>query len=216
MTPLLRPWLSRLSPAFVLSLCLLMAACGGDLDPEDPEDAYALFHQALFDGDAEGVWERSDETTRNYFQQRYEALEHMNELIERYLPPTDHQLARAQSGAELTDELDDGRELFIHIFDGLAVDDQAAIQFGASAAQVQMAEEGDTARLITRSDQEFDLVRQDDQWFVNFVDSDAFDDRAMQWLDANEEALTQTVEDLIEEERRERESIIAELLQPDP
>ncbi len=204
--------------SLLLLLCLLLSigaltACSGELDPQDPEEAYELFRTALFEGDPQGVWQRSDDQTRDYFEDRYRALVEMDELIERYLPATDHQLARAQSGAELTDHIDDGHQLFVHLFDGASMAQEEAIRFGSNAAQVQMAEDGETARLITRSDQQFDLIRHDEEWYINFIDSDAFDDRAMAWLDSNEEALTQTVEDLIDDERREREAIITDLLQ---
>lgn len=204
-----------------LSLCLVTilfstVACNSELDPSDPEDAYDIFRHALFEGDGEKVWARTDEQTREYFEQRHEVLQEMNALIERYLPHTDHQIARSQSGAELLDEIESGEELFVRLFEPVEFPDNHAIRFGAEVQQIQMAEDGETAVVLTRSEQEFVIVRQDDEnWYVNLAESGDFLDNTFQWLIENEDALTQTVEDLIAEERQVREQIIADLMDID-
>ncbi len=204
-------------PAFALVAMLLTIAmttgCSGDLDPSDPEDAYDLFRHALFDGEAQTVWERTDEQTREYFEDRYQRLQAMNDLIERYLPHTDHQIARSQSGAELVAEIDSGQDLFVRVFEPTGFLDDEAIRFGSEGQQIKMAEGGDSAVVVTRGGQEFVLVLQDDElWYINLVDSGNFLDEALKWLHDNEDALEQTVEDLIAEERQVREQIISELM----
>lgn len=215
------------SPAFdrskflVLTLILIvvaaaLGACNGELDPTQPEDAYSLFRQALFEGDAQVAWERTDEDSRDYFQERYDKLQEMNDLIERYLPHTDHAIARGQSGAELLEELDSGQDLFALVFEPAEFVDDDGVKFGAEAREIQMSETGDTAVVVTRGGQEFVLVQQDDElWFINLVESGDFLDQSFQWLTNNEEALEQTVQDLIEEERRNREQIISQLMDVD-
>lgn len=198
-----------------IALALTTAACSGELDPSEPEDAYEMFRNALLDGDGAAVWERTDEHTRLYFQERYASLQEMDDLIERYLPPVDHQLARSQSGSELLDELESPEELFTHIFQFEDMADDA-IRLGSDPRQIQLTEDETSAVVLTRTEQEFVLVLQDDeQWYVNLVESGDFVDEAFAWLDQNEDALEQTVEDLIAEEQQLRESIIADLLNRD-
>lgn len=200
----------------MVAASLVLTACSSELDPSDPEDAYDLFRHALFDGDGEAVWERTDEQTREHFDNRFERLQEMNDLIERYLPQTDHQIARSQSGAELLDETDSGRSLFIRLFEPSEFPDDEAVRFGSEVQQIQMSEDGHSAVVITRGGQEFSLVLQDEElWYVNLVDSGDFLDEALKWFDDNEDALEQTVEDLIAEERQMREQIISELMDID-
>ncbi len=199
-----------------LSTLVLSSGCSGELDPSDPKDAYSLFRSALFSGDADVAWDRTDEQTHQYFQDRYEKLQAMNDLIERYLPYTDHQIARRQSGVELLDDLESGKDLFLLVFEPAEFIDDPAVAFGAEAREIQMSESGDTALVVTRGEQEFALVFQDDElWYVNLVESGDFLDQAFQWLSNNENALEQTVQDLIEEERRNREEIISQLMDVD-
>lgn len=196
-----------------MAVAMMSVGCSSELEPSEPEDAYELFRIALLDGDGEEVWERTDDNTRQYFEDRYAALEEMDELIERYLPPVDHQLARSQSGAELLDELDSPEALFNHVFEFEAMADDDAVRLGSDPRQIQMAEDETSAVVLTRTEQEFVLVLQDDDlWYVNLVESGDFVDEAFAWLDQNEDALEQTVQDLIAEEQQLRETIIADLL----
>ncbi len=199
---------------FLVVAPLLLPACRGERDPERPSDAYLLFRDALFDGDAKGVWARTDERTRAHLDEHYARLVEMNEMIERYLPATDHQLARNQAGVVLLDRVSSGEELFLHLFDTteFPADDQAVFH-GSRVQEIQMAEDGDSAIILTRGENEFLLVRQEDEeWYVNLVDSGDFLNPVFAWLENNFEALEQTVEDLIAEELRVRERIIAELM----
>lgn len=195
-----------------LAVGMTNVGCSSELEPSDPEDSYELFRIALLEGDGEEVWERTDDNTRQYFEDRYAALEEMDDLIERYLPPVDHQLARSQSGSELLDELESPQELFHYVFQFEAMADDDAVRLGSDPRQIQMTEDETSAVVLTRTEQEFVLVLQDDErWYVNLVESGDFVDEAFAWLDQNEDALEQTVEDLIAEERQLRETIIADL-----
>lgn len=192
---------------------LFLTGCRGDLDPERPDGSYLIFRDALFDGDGDGIWERTDDRTRTYFEDHYKRLQDMNDLIERYLPSTDHQLARRQSGVELLEEIDSGKALFLHILEPTEFADDDAVFFGSNPDEIRISEEGDSAIIATHGGQEFVLTRQDDeQWYVNLADSGSFLDEAFEWLSKNQDALEQTVEDLIAEERQVREQIIADLM----
>ena len=199
--------------ALGVAVALSSIACSSEYDPADPEDSYELFRHALLEGDGQSVWERTDDDTRQYFEDRYASLKEMDELIERYLPPVDHQLARSQSGSELLDEVDSPEELFTHIFQFEDMADDDAIRLGSDPRQIQLTEDETSAVVLTRTEQEFVLVlHEDHHWYVNLVESGGFVDAAFAWLDQNEDALEQTVEDLIAEERQVREAIIADLL----
>lgn len=193
-----------------------IVGCSGEPDPTNATDSYEMFRDGLFAGDAEAMWERTDEATRNYFEDRYERLVEMDELIERYLPQTDHALARTQSGTELLEEVDSGRQLFIEMIEPGEFSDDAAVRLGSGIRELQMAEDGTSAVAVTRGGQEFVLVQaDDDHWYINLVESGDFVDETFAWLIENEDALEQTVENLMEEERQVREQIIADLMDPD-
>lgn len=199
----------------IMSALTVMTGCSGEPDPSNPDDAYEMFRDALFDGDGQQMWIRADDQTHDYFEDRYRRLVQMDELIDRYLPQTDHQLARTQSGAELLDEVESGQELFVQLIEPGDFADSDAVRLGSELSELQMAEDGESAVAVTRGGQEFALALQEDQWHVNLVDSGDFLDETFQWLIQNEDALEQTVQDLIEEERQVREQIISELMDPD-
>jgi hypothetical protein len=190
------------------------ASCGGELDPSEPEGAYYIFRDALLEGDVETVWERSDEETHQYFEERYERLVEMDEMIERYLPQTDHRIARQQSGTVLLDEIDGGKALFLKVFEPEGLPDEEAIRIGTDVKELKLAEDDSAAKVVTRAGQEYVLTHQDDtdQWHVMLVRSTETVEAALGWLESNQSALQQTVEDLIAEERQRRETIIADLM----
>lgn len=197
----------------VLLLSSSLIGCKSELDPARADDAYVLFRDALFAGDAEGVWLRSDKATHDHFQHRYTQLVQMDNLIESYLPQTDHRLARRQSGVELVDSVSDGHSLFLRVFDISNFPQDDAILFGSEVGEIQMSEDGNSAAIITRGEQQFMMVKAGDgQWYVSLLESGEVLSGAFAWLDKNEAALEQTVEDLIAEERKKREAIIAELM----
>jgi lipopolysaccharide export LptBFGC system permease protein LptF len=196
------------------TLVALAVGCGDELDPTEPEGAYYIFRNALLKGDAETVWKRTDDTTKAYFQQRYEQLEEMDETIERYLPQTDHKIARKQSGTILLDEVDGGKGLFMKVFQPKNLPDEQAIKVGSDIDELKVAEDDSAAKVVTRAGQEYVLKadKTTEEWHVMLVRSSDKVDGAFGWLEANESALQQTVEDLIAEEREKREAIIAELM----
>ncbi|MBA2661464.1 MAG: hypothetical protein H0U74_04170 [Bradymonadaceae bacterium] len=202
----------------VLLVALMLASglgvgCSSELDPTKPEHAYLIFRNALFEGDAATIWQRSDQPTHEYFQTRYEQLVQMGTFIETYLPQTDHRLAKRQSGAELTDMVSSGQELFLKVFQPALLPGEEPVRFGSEVQEIQMSEDGAAAVIVTRSEQQFLLAKAaDNQWYVSLVESGDVVETSFKWLDQNESALKQTVEDLIAEERKKREAIIAELM----
>ncbi len=202
------------SMLFIL-LCLTVfnTACSGELDPTKPEDAYTIFRDALFEGDHDTIWQRSDQATHDHFQLRYDQLKQMGVFIDRYLPQTDHRLARRQSGVELIETTKNGRELFEKVFQPKLLSPNHGVIFGSNVREIQLSEDAKAAIIVTRSQQEFPLVlAADGEWYVALVDAGDIVETSFKWIDQNESALQQTVEDLIAEERKKREAIIAELM----
>jgi hypothetical protein len=194
---------------------VMMTGCSDELDPTNPRDAYLLFRNALVNGDGEAVWQRTDEQTHAYFEQQYGVLVEMDELIRRYLPQTDVKLARKQSGTVLLDDVGDGRELFLKVYSAENVPKKKAIiEVGSEVDEVKVAEDGKLAKVVTRAGQEYILTKDEDseEWYVMLTKSNDAVENSFGWLERNEEALTQTVEDLIKEEREQREEVIAELM----
>lgn len=189
------------------------AGCSGELNPEDPGQAYLLFRDALVEGDVDGMWDRTAPSTREYFDERYEQLVDMDEKIKNYLPRTDHKLARKQTGTILLDEIDSGRDLFEEIVAPEGVSMSEAQRLGSLIDQIEVSKNNEEARAVTRSGRTYRLVKgEDDEWYVRLVDSLQAVDESFEWLERNRSAVSETVNDLLEEEQEEREEIIADLM----
>ena len=198
----------------IVAFCLMAVGCSGALDPTDPGEAYLLFRKAMVEDDVDKMWKRSSQSTRDYFDQRHQQLVQMQQKIEKFLPQTDHNLARKQSGTELLDELDGGRDLFERVVNPGRVAMNEARRIGSRVQEIRRSKDGDKAQVQTRSGRTYRLVREGEngEWYVSLVDSVGSVDKSFAWLDGNMEALTKTVNDLIEEEKEKREEIIAELM----
>lgn len=208
-----RPRLNFVFALVVLVISLATTGCSENLDPHDPEGAYNLYRDALLANDAEGVWARLDPTTRQYFQEQYETLVEMDEMIERYLPATDHKIARRQAGSVLTDRVTDGKGLFLELFQPQNLELEPGHRVGMTVDEIKIDEDETAAVLTTLGNDTLYLSRgEDQQWYVMLVRSSTLVGERMKWLAENRTALQQTVEDLIDEERQKREAIIAELM----
>ena len=197
----------------VVGLAFGVSGCSSELDPTDPNDAYIMFRDAMMAGDAEAVWGRLDPQTHEYFEHSHSHLQEMGETIERYLPQADHRLAKRQSGVILLREVDDGKSLFLRVFQPDQLPKEEAFVLGSNVRELALAEDQKTAKVITRSGQEFFLTKgRDGQWYVMLLESSKELNAAMAWVEANKTALGQTVDDLIAEERTRREKVIAELM----
>ncbi len=211
---LLSASLARASSVFLL---VFVMGCGDELDPTEPEGAYDSFKEALFAGDSERMWSRMSPSSHTYFDDQLERLHRMDEKIRKYLPPTDHRLAREQAGSILTDEIESGKGLFEHIFSPDTLPQDEKYKVGMQVEEIKISEDETQAAVVTRGGQEILLEHGErDEWFVMFVESSEAVPGAMAWLDQNEEALDQTIEDLIAEEREERAEIIAHLFGYEP
>jgi hypothetical protein len=202
---------------FVLAVSIaavfLATGCSGELEPDEPDEAYLIYRKALLDGDVATMWERSSKSTHKYFERRYETLVEMDRKIREYLPQSDHKLARKQTGAELLDEIDGARGLFERIVrpDNMPVGQ--ARELGSLVGEIRVSKDETQAKIVTRGGRTYRMVKQDDmKWYVALDDSLESLDKSFEWLERNDEALTQTVNDLRKEEREEREEIIADLM----
>lgn len=173
-----------------------------------------MFQASLLSGDAKGVWSRVDEDTRSFYQARRDKLEAMGERIVEFLPQADHRLAREQAGVVLTEEVADGEGLFLRVFTPKELPTDQAYALGMDVDELNVAEDGRLAEVKTRGGQVFYLTREseDAEWYVMLLKSTEQVAGSMKWLDANEEALEQTIKDLLDERREAREEIISELM----
>ena len=206
------PWRNLI---MLCAVCLMgpLAGCSSELDPTEPDDAYLIFREALFDKSAEQVWTRLDEDTRAYFEKSHGELEEMEQDIEKYLPQADHRLAKAQSGAILLRASKDGRSLFLNVMTLEGFEKDEAVELGSRVETLELTEDQATARITTRGGQVFYMTRgKDEQWYVMLYKSSEELKKSMAWLEVNKVALRQTIDDLIAEERARREVIIAELM----
>ena len=189
----------------VVGLC----GCADDLDPRQPQGAYLIFRQALFTQDAETAWSYLDAGTQAVFEDRAKALDDMSEDIVRFLPQVDQRLARKQTGAELlkAKQITDGKALFILLFTPAAVPVTPEIEVGTQISSVEVNDAEDEAIIVTESGQQYRLVVEEDGvWRVS-----SWRDLAVErtkWILDNQTALTQTVQDLIAEEKEEVDRII--------
>lgn len=202
----------------VFALVFVFAlGCADNVDPKDPEGAYNLYVNALWAKDANAVWARTAPTTHQYFQDKYETLVKMDETITRYLPPTDHKIAREQAGSILTSKVKDGKGLFLEVFRPDRLQLAQKHKVGRIVDQIRINEDDTAAELKTLGGDTFYLTKgENEEWFVMLVRSSEAVDKQMNWLSSNESALNQTIEDLIDEERKKREAVIAELMKLGP
>lgn len=202
----------------LLFVAPLSTGCGENLDPTTPVGAYNEYRNALFAGDAEKVWARLAPSTHEYFDEQHARLVKMDETIVRYLPATDHKLAREQAGSILTDDIKNGKGFFMKVFDPASVPEDEAYRVGMDVDTEAIAEDGDTAKITTRGGQTYILTKGEgaeegsEEWFVMLVRSNEAVGKRLGWLDSNETALQKTVEDLIDEEKKKREALIARLM----
>ncbi len=198
----------------------MLLGCGEKLDTTDPEGTYNLYRDALFEGNAEKVYALLAPGSIKYFEDEYLRLQRMDKTIARYLPITDHKLARRQAGSILTDEVKDGRTLFLKVFKPASMKlskssrwNQSPFEVGAIVEEIQVSEDGNVAKLTTKARQEYRFQKnKTGEWKLQLVQSAQAFQEAMGWMAANESALQQTIDDLIEEETTDRESIIADLM----
>jgi hypothetical protein len=178
----------HLRNVWLLAAALLAVGCSDELDPAEAGDAYLMFRDAMWAG---------------------------------YLPLADHRLARRQSGAVLTKEIKDGKGLFLKVFTPDKLPKETAYKLGTDVEELAVSEDDQNAKIVTRGKQTFYLVKQKAakrgepaRWHVKLVQSSEAVPGAFSWLEGNRVALQQTVDDLIAEERQQREAIIAELMTP--
>lgn len=205
--------ISRVTLIMLALGTVFLTACGGKLDPSDPEGAFNLFKTAMLNGDRDTMWNHIAPSSQEYFDAQLGRLKEMDEKIGRYLPPTDHKLARRQAGSILTDELSTGRQLFDKIVTPSNLPKDEKYLVGLTVAEIKVSEDEKTAAILTRAKQKVLLQfdEKNEEWDIMFVESFASLKDAMKWLDSNENALDQTIDDLLSEERRKREAILAEL-----
>ncbi len=200
---------------FLLASLIALSAisCAEELLPTEPEGAYLIWRQALLEGNADVAYDHLDEQTRAVFEERVEVLNVMSEDILRYLPRTDQRLARQQTGAVLLKEkgIEDGRGLFKVLFKPEAMKVTPEIEVGTEVSSVEINETGDEAAIVVYAGQQF-LLRKEEDGIWRITSWRTLSLERTQWILDNRDALEQTVQDLINEEKEEMDAVIKYLL----
>ncbi|MFT6400440.1 MAG: hypothetical protein ACJAYU_005211 [Bradymonadia bacterium] len=153
---------------YAIFSAILFGACAGEKPPTEPEGGLSLFTTALAAGDEAAIWDRLSPDTQLVCESALAALAATDQQIER-LQPSDQADARAATGSELATTLESPLALFELLTDTAILpdlDEKERHRTGMRAESVvQVAE--DTTIVVTRADQEFEMVRgEDGEWFV--------------------------------------------------
>lgn len=203
----------QIAASGLLVFVAVLTGCNSKLDPEEPDEAYLQYRKSMLEGNVDGIWKRTAPSTKEYFRKRYEQLVKMDEKIETYLPQTDHEVARKQTGTVLLDEVDGPRGFFTKVVEPGNVNVTRARELGSLVKKIRKSKDGERAQVVTRTGRKYRMVKgEDGEWYVALVKSMQAVDESFEWLDRNREALTETVNDLLESEREKREEVIAELM----
>lgn len=193
-----------------------VAGCQEEYLPSEPDGAYMLWRQALLSGDIEGVYDLLDEDTHADLDERVGVMREMSEDILRYLPQVDQKLARQQTGVVLLNKhnIETGADLFKVLFKPDKLEVTPSIEVGTEISELTLNEAGDEAVIVVYSSQQF-LMRknQEGQWRVSSWKTLCLE--RTQWILDNRDALEQTVQDLINEEKEEVDAAIKFLLAED-
>lgn len=155
-------------PKRLCVLSLSLAACGGEKPPTEPEGGLAVFGAALASQDADAIWARLTPDTQLVAESALSALGTTDQLIER-LQSSDQLDTREATGTGRLEELETPEALFALLVNPTTLpplEEKSRLRAGMRAETVvQVAE--NTAIVVTRADQEFELVRSDDgEWRV--------------------------------------------------
>jgi hypothetical protein len=150
------------------ALLLPLAACHGEKPPTEPEGGLAVFTAALAAQDEGAIWDRLSPDTQLLCESALAALTVTNQQIDR-LQSSDQVDTRDAIGAHLLDELDSPRALFELLVNPTVLpplDQKTRHRTGLrSESIVQVAE--NTTIVVTRADQEFEMIRAEDgEWLV--------------------------------------------------
>lgn len=210
---------SRLVRSTMVVLAAILVAggalvgCQSEADPTKPAGAYRMYRQAVLDGDLEAMWKRTSESSHEFFGEKYETLVEMDRQIRKYMPQTDHELARKQTGTEMLDEIDGAQGLFEKMLEPENMPLNQARRLGSEVEKIRMGKDREVARVVAAGGREYRLVRgEDDEWYVDLVASVDAVKKNFGWLEKNEKALEKTVNDIVEKRQEEREKIIADLM----
>ena len=158
----------RTLPAALPVLLFSVIGCDGEKPPTEPEGGLAVFASAVAAHDEGAMWDRLSPDTQLLCESALAALAATGQQIER-LQPSDQVDTRAATGAHLLEELDSARALFEMLIDPSSLpplEDKTRYRTGLRAESiVQVAE--NTTIVVTRADQEFEMVRSEDgEWLV--------------------------------------------------
>jgi hypothetical protein len=197
-------------------LSLVLVSCSEEVVETEPEGAYIIWRQALFDGDEGRVYEQLDAQTKRVFQERFERLLLMSQDIQRYLPQADQKLAREQTGVVMLSRhgIKDGEGLFRALVELDKLEVSPEIEVGTEVSEVEINESGTEAAVVVYAGQQF-VLRKEEEGRWRIASWHQLCSERTQWILDNSQVLEQTVQDLINEEKEETDAVIKYLLAED-
>lgn len=150
-------------PLAALLALALLSACGGEVPETEPEGGYNAFRDALASGDAERIWGALDPRIHDDLTVVHQQIQTTADRIAQ-LQPSDREDARRATGMDELLALETPYDLFVHVYQPARVPDLSdGSRYAESLEAADVALLDDThAVVLTRGDQEFQLVRIDD------------------------------------------------------
>lgn len=157
-----------LRPTALLVTLLALPACGGEKPPTEPEGGLAVFGEALATHEIDAIWARLSPDTQLVAESALAAFIATEQQIDR-LQSSDQLDTREATGTQLLETIDSPEALFTLLVNPSRLpplEEKSRLRAGMRAETVvQVAE--DTAIVVTRANQEFEMVRGDDgEWRV--------------------------------------------------
>ena len=194
--------------AVVLTLSSAMSCSEDEAVPTEPAGAFLLFNQALAERDNEVVWELLDAPTKALFEEYYQKLQAADLIIERYFDPVDRAPAREKAGLGILNEIEDGRGLFLFLFDSEVIAYDKDQEVGADIEELHLNEDENRATILTNSGERYELVLEDDQhWRIS-----SFREmlkKKLYPIHVSLEALKEYAKEAIEKEEERRSQLLA-------
>lgn len=150
-------------PVLLVLIAMCLSACGGDAPVTEPEGGYDVFRQALASSDAERIWSAIDPRIHEDLAAVHQQIQTTEDRIAQ-LQPSDREDTRLATGMESLLGLETPFDLFVHIYQPARVPDLSDGSRYAESLEVSEVAlvDANNAVVLTRGDQEFQLVRLDD------------------------------------------------------
>ena len=151
--------MTRTLPLILMLLSSPLVACSSSGDEAAVRDLFKRFQDGLKNGDGDALWSVTDDVTKRYFNEFASSIRATCGLVRDSYPADDRATTLNAIGCNLEASAREGRNLFVYMLDprklGLPENHDSTIIAKASI-------EGDTATVVTRSDEVVLFTRNSD------------------------------------------------------